>query len=88
MNKKMCMTAVGLVLYAASCMGQTNHPDGLSQLCEVYRQATSVLNHVKTVDEAGSAMDSLTLLLRNNKENPAICEVCHQTLGHVGSTSV
>ena len=37
-------------------MGQTNHNNGLTQLYEVYRHATTVLNNVKTVDEAGNAM--------------------------------
>ena len=72
--KKMCMTAVFLALYAASCMGQTRANDGLSQLCAVYRHATSVLNNVKTVSQSSNALDSLALLLRNNKENPAIRE--------------
>ena len=40
MLKKVCVTAVSFALYAASCLGQTNSNDGLSQLCEVYRHAT------------------------------------------------
>lgn len=68
------MTAVCLALYAASCMGQIRANDGLAKLCEVYRHATSVLNNVKTASESSNALDSLALLLCNNKENPAIRE--------------
>lgn len=75
MLKKVCVTAVSLTLYAASCLGQTNSNDGLSQLCEVYRHATITLNNVKSVDESVSALDTLAMLLRSNKDNPAIREV-------------
>lgn len=75
MLKKVCVTAVSLALYAASCLGQTNSNDGLSQLCEVYRHATITLNNVKSVDESVSALDTLAMLLRSNKDNPAIREV-------------
>lgn len=75
MKKKICVTAVCLAMYAANCMGQVVQNDGFAQLCEVYRHATMTLNKVKTVDESGSALDSLALLLRNNKDNPAILQV-------------
>lgn len=75
MKKKICVSAVCLAMYAASCMGQVVQNDGFAQLCEVYRHATMTLNKVKTVDESGSALDSLALLLRNNKDNPAILQV-------------
>ena len=75
MLKKVCVTAVSLALYAASCLGQTNSNDGLSQLCEVYRHATITLNNAKSVDESVSALDTLAMLLRSNKDNPAIREV-------------
>lgn len=32
MLKKVCVTAVSFALYAASCLGQANSNDGLSQL--------------------------------------------------------
>lgn len=75
MLKKVCVTAVSLALYAASCLGQANSNDGLAQLCEVYRHATITLNNVKSVDESVSALDTLAMLLRSNKDNPAIREV-------------
>lgn len=59
MLKKVCVTAVSFALYAASCLGQANSNDGLSQLCEVYRHATIILNNVKSVDESVSALDTL-----------------------------
>ena len=52
MLKKVCVTAVSFALSAASCLGQANSNDGLSQLCEVYRHATITLNNVKSVDES------------------------------------
>ena len=73
--KKVCMTAVCLALLSANCMSQNNQKDGLSQLCEIYRRATSTLNKVKTIDESNSALDTLSLLLRSNKDNAAIKEV-------------
>lgn len=69
------MTAVCLALLSANCMSQNNQKDGLSQLCEIYRRATSTLNKVKTIDESNSALDTLSLLLRSNKDNAAIKEV-------------
>lgn len=59
MLKKVCVTAVSFALYAASCLGQANSNDGLSQLCEVYRHATITLNNVKSVDESVSVLDTL-----------------------------
>ena len=74
MKKKVWMTAACLALYMTSCMAQANHNDGLSQLCKVYKHATSTLNKVKTIDDSNSALDTLALLLRNNKDNPAVRE--------------
>lgn len=55
-------------------MGQNNQNDGLSKLCEVYQHATNTLNQIKSIEDSSAALDTLALLLRNNKDNPAIRE--------------
>lgn len=48
-----------LAVYAGECMGQTNGQNGLNQLCNIYQEATKVLNCVKSVDDSRDALTKL-----------------------------
>ena len=57
--KKIYPLIFSLAVYAGECMGQTHGQNGLNQLCNIYQEATKVLNCVKSVDDSRDALTKL-----------------------------
>ena len=72
--KKIYPLIFSLAVYAGECMGQANGQNGLNQLCNIYQEATKVLNCVKSVGDSRDALTKLEKLTQQNKDVKTVQE--------------